>query len=191
MSDDPRLEEWAADWREPVDPWLAGARTTAAEVHRSARRSRLLELVLALGCATALALAVWHASNVVERIFAGGVILAIGVLWARRRADREREVRALLLAEETFLAATRALRQSELRLARFVLALSVATSAFFLPWWWNGREWHAGAAITSRLVVIAFWIPAIALLLLVAWSIRLWRRARGELRAMEEIGSHK
>ena len=187
MSDDPRLEEWAADWREPADPWLASVRTMGADVQRSQRRARLLELALALGCALALALAAWHASNVVERIFAGGVILAIGVLWARRRADREREVRALLSAEETFVAATRALRRSELRLARFVLVLSLATSAFFLPWWWNGREWHASAAMTSWLVVISFWIPAIALLLLVAWSVRLWRRARAELRTMEEI----
>jgi hypothetical protein len=188
MSDDPRLEDWAADWREPVDPWLAGARITAAEVQRSERRSRLLELALAVACALALALAAWHASSVAERLFAGGVILAIGILWTRRRADREREVRALLAAEETFLAATRALRRSELRLARFVLALSLVTSAFFLPWWWNGREWHVGAALTSGVVVIWFWIPALALLVLVAWSLRLWRRARAELRAMEEIG---
>jgi hypothetical protein len=187
MSDDPRLEEWAADWREPVDPWLAGARTTAAEVQRSERRSRMVELVLVVACALALALAAWHASNIAERLLAGGVILAIGLLWARRRADRDREVRALLTAEETFLAATRTLRKSELRLARFVLAASLATSAFFLPWWWNGREWHAGAAMTSRLMVLWFWIPAMALLLLVAWSIRLWWRTRRDLRTMEDL----
>lgn len=172
-------------WRESGPP-LATSRV-AARIQRTRRRAGLERAAVAAIPTASIALvieALRHAGNGRERVLglaaAAGTVLA----WASFVRSRRRTRAALGASTPEFIAAELRRCEGDRRLAIAVWVTLACELAFLVPWWIGGVRLHARAPF-APIVAWTFWGPATLVVLLSAWSIRLWRNARREQRGFE------
>jgi hypothetical protein len=181
-------ERWQALWRRSGTA-AVGAQDAARRIARARRRllfARLVESAVAGAAILITAMALRHAANAFEAALGLVVGLSIGILWLRRIRLREREDAGVASSSPEHLAVLESVRRHEVRLAQFIWIVLLLELAFLTPWWVIGSRVHH-RSFTNVDSWLAVWLPILGMLALFAWSLRLWRRARAELRAVERL----
>ena len=181
-------DRWQHLWRR-AGTGGAGAPDATRQIARARRRllfTRLVESGVAGVAILVTAAALRHAGNPFEAALGLVVGLSIGLLWIQRIRLREREDAAISGSSPEHLAVLESVRRQEVRLARFIWIVLALELAFLTPWWVIGSRVHHRSFVDpgSWLTV---WMPILGMLALLAWSVRLWRRARVELHAVERL----
>lgn len=183
-------ERWQALWRG------AGAGSAGAGVPDAARQfargrralvfARLVESAVAGAAILITAAALRHAGNPFEAALGLVVGVGIGLLWIQRIRTREREDAAVATSSPGHLAVLERLRRQEMRLAQFIWIVLPLELAFLTPWWVIGSRVHHRSFVDSG-SWLTVWLPSLGMIALFAWSLLLWKRARAELHAIEEL----
>jgi hypothetical protein len=196
MSGDRSKFDLAKEWRDEAPP-LIGRIDGVEQVRRAHRRmliERLTGIAVPLAAIALIGAALYHASNVRERVLGALAAACVLVSWAIHmrwlRAQRHR----LAAPSRQFVQATLRHRALERRIAVFLWAILAFELAFLIPWWAGGIRVHAAKPLTT-IAVLTFWVPAGAIVALGAWSMRLWRRASTDLprlrRAIAELSEEE
>lgn len=181
-------ERWEALWRRAGS---AGAvlQDAPRQIARGRRRllvARLVESAVAGAAILITAAALRHAGNPFEAALGLVVGVGIGILWIQRIRVREREDAGVAATSPEHLAVLERVRRQEVRLAQFIWIVLPLELAFLTPWWVIGsRVHHRTFADPSSWLTV--WLPIVGMVALFGWSLRLWRRARGQLRAIEGL----
>ena len=183
-----------SDWERWQELWQTGRAPTLAQdaprqIARARRRlfaARLIESAVAGVAILITAAALRHAGNSFEAALGLVVGMCIGFLWIQRIRVREREDAGVAATSPEHLAVLERVRRQEGRLAQFIWIVLPLELAFLTPWWVIGSRVHH-RTFTDPSSWLTVWLPIVGMLALFAWSVRLWRRARGELRAIERL----
>ena len=181
-------ERWEALWRRGGS---AGAviQDAPRQIARGRRRllvARLVESAVAGAAILITAAALRHAGNPFEAALGLVVGVGIGFLWIQRIRVREREDAGVAATSPEHLAVLERVRRQEVRLARFIWIVLPLELAFLTPWWVLGSRVHH-RTFTDPSSWLTVWLPIVGMVTLFGWSMRVWRRARGELRAIEGL----
>jgi cytochrome c-type biogenesis protein CcmH/NrfF len=184
-------DEWER-WRED---WQAGgatvdARQLPARMRRERRRmlvASAVEGALALAACGGIAAALVHTPHGFDAWWGIAVLVMLAGSWAiatwlRRRA----EAPSFADATEDFVALSRRRCRRQLRAVHFAWLLAALELAFLVPWWIGGYRVH-GLRPGSVLTVLAWWLPAAAILGLFAGTLHLRRRVRAELEQLDRL----
>ena len=191
MNEQVPIQDWArlqVLWRRAGSAG-AVAQDAPRQIARARRRllaARLIESVVAGAAILVTAVALRHAGNPFEAALGLVVGVSIGILWIQRIRVREREDAGVAASSPEHLAVLENVRRQQVRLAHFIWIVLPLELAFLTPWWVIGSRVHRRSFIDpgSWLTV---WLPLLGMLALFAWSVRLSRRARAELRAVERL----
>ncbi|PYO41059.1 MAG: hypothetical protein DMD33_15610 [Gemmatimonadetes bacterium] len=191
MNEQMPIQDWErvqALWRRAGS---AGAVVQDAprQIARARRRllvARLIESAVAAAAILITAMALRHAGNPFEAALGLVVGVGIGILWIQRIRLREREEAGIAATSPEHLAVLKRVRRQEVRLARFIWIVLLLELAFLTPWWVIGNRVHHRTFVDPG-SWLSVWLPLLGMLALFAWSVRLARRARAELRAVERL----
>jgi hypothetical protein len=181
-------ERWQQEWRRTGSGVAApaDARRYIARARRERLVARLIEGAVAGAALLVTAAALWHAANPFEALLGLVVGLAIGALWVQRALIREREDSAVAASSPEHLALLRGVRRQDIRLAQFIWLVLPLELAFLIPWWVIGTRVHH-RSLTDVGSWQTVWLPLLGMLALFVWSVRLWRRARAEIHALDRL----
>ena len=110
----------------------------------------------------------------------------IGGLWMLRFLIRRPEYAAADANSVELLGVMRTVRLQQMRLARFIGTVIVLELAFLIPWWVIGSRVH-GRSLTSAGPWLTMLLPILGMAGLTAWALRLWLRARRDVRSIEML----
>ena len=180
MTDMSDWDAWKADWQ------CESSRDQPRAI-RSERQSgaRLARGAIAIGGLLLLGGAITHAADVGEAVLAVLVAVGIATTWLAH-AWGQREHDADASDAVSFLHTALRARRGQVKLARFVWTVLSLEAVFLVTWWAGGLRVHAHEAL-SLLAVGWLWGPLATMLGLAWWSVRLHRRASGELRELERL----
>ena len=188
MSEERELERWQEEWKGEESagrlPVVAPSQIAAAS--RQILIARIIEGVIAAGALGVTALALQHAANALEATFGLVVGAAIGIVWIRRVFIRRQEDAAATASSVEHLALMENVRRQQRRLAHFVWLVIALELVFLTPWWIIGSRMHP-RSFTDLTSWEALWLPILGILGVLAWSIRLNRRAGNEIRSIGRI----
>lgn len=181
-------ESWQAEWRR-----AGSADTVAQRAPRYLARARLrlliarvIESAVAAAAILITAAALWHAANPFEAGLGLVVGVAIAALWIQRVRIRDREDAGVAASSPQHLAILERVKRQEIRLAHFIWIVLALELAFLTPWWViGGRVHHRTFTDPSSWETV--WLPIVGMVALLAWSVRLRRRARAELKSVERL----
>ncbi|HVH09185.1 MAG TPA: hypothetical protein VM736_05255 [Gemmatimonadales bacterium] len=181
-------ERWQAEWQRTGGAGAAppDAAREMARARRAVIGARLLESAIAGAAILVTAAALRHAGNPFEAglgLVVGGLI---GALWIQRIRLRAREDAGVAASSPAHLVALGSQRRQEIRLARSIWIVLALELAFLTPWWIIGTRVHH-RSLTNPGSWLTVWGPIVGMAALLAWSWRLARRARAELRAIERL----
>jgi hypothetical protein len=181
-------ERWEALWRRAgsADAVAQDAPQWIKRARRGLLLVRLVESAIAGAAILVTAAALRHAGNSFEAGLGLVVGLSIGVLWIRRIRLREREDAGVAASSPQHLAVLEGEKRQEVRLAHSIWIVLALELAFLTPWWVIGSRVHH-RSLTNLGSWETVWLPIVGMLALLAWSVRLSRRARVELRAIEGL----
>ena len=183
-------ERWQGEWQRTGDA-EAVARHAPEQIARGRREllfARLIESVVAGVAILVTAAALRHAANRFEAGLGLVVGSCIAALWIQRIRLREREDSAMVAGSAQHLAVLGSVRRQEIRLAHFIWIVLPLELAFLTPWWVIGTRVHH-RSLTDVGSWQTVWLPIVGMVALFVWSLRLRRRARAELRAIERLSS--
>ena len=177
-------------WRElpPPDATEIESAERMRRIHRHFAGERVVAIGLPVALLGLIAVALWHASNHLERALGTSAALGVVIVGAVYVATRLRERRALAATAPDFVAVVLRRRRAERRLAAFIAIVLILELLFLIPWWSGGVSKHADHLL-STVVVLTLWLPAVAIALLGLWALRLWRTARAQIHALAEIAA--
>jgi hypothetical protein len=181
-------ESWQAEWRRAGSAGTL-AQTAPRYLVRARLRlvlARLIENIVAAAAILITAAALRHAGNAFEAGLGLVVGVAIGVLWVQRARLHDREDAGVATSSPHHLAVLESVKRQEIRLAHFIWIVLPLELAFLMPWWVIGSRVHHRTFVdpSSWLTV---WLPIVGMLALLAWSVRLRRRARADLKGIERL----
>jgi hypothetical protein len=183
------------DWERWREDWAQGgaapdARPLAGRLRRERRRMVLAaaaEAALTLAACGGIAAALAHTPRGLDAAWGLAVLLMLAGSWAvaawQRRSDA-----SLPLGDATadFVALARRRCRRQLRAVRFAWLLAALELAFFVPWWIGGWRVH-GSHPGLALALLAWWLPAAAILALFAVTLPLRRRLAAELERLDRL----
>ena len=160
MNEERELGRWQEEWKGGGG---AGglpivAPSQIAAASRQILIARIIEGVIAAGALGITALALQHAANAF--------------------AATASSVEHLALMENV--------RRQQRRLAHFVWLVIALELVFLTPWWIIGSRMHP-RSFTDLTSWEALWLPILGILGVLAWSIRLNRRAGEEIRSISRV----
>ena len=180
-------ERWQRQWQRPADEsGVAAARQRLARARRELLVAKLLEVSVAVAALLLVALALIHAANAFEAALGLLVGAAICSAWLLRNVVRDREEASLTASSAEHLDIMGTVRLQHLLLVRFVWIVMTLDLVFLIPWWIGGSRVHP-RTLTNLDSWIGMWLPMAGLIGLFLWSLRLWRRARRELGAIDRV----
>lgn len=181
-------ERWQAEWRwgGRFDAALQDAARQLARARRALFVAQLAESAVAAVAILVTAAALRHAGNRFEAGLGLVVGVCIGLLWIQRLRLREREDAGVAATSPEHLVALGSVRRQEVRLAQFIWMVLPLELAFLTPWWVIGSRVHH-RSFTDPGSWLTVWLPILGMGALFVWSLRLWRRARTELGAIERL----
>ena len=183
-------ERWQALWRRAGSAdavaLAEGAPRQIARARRGLLLARLVEGSVAGAAILVTAAALRHAGNPLEAGLGLVVGVSIGILWIWRMRMREREDAGVAASSPQHLGVLASMRRQQVRLAQFIWIVLPLELAFLTPWWVIGSRVHH-RSFTNPDSWLTVWLPILGMLALLAWSVRLSRRARAELRAIERV----
>jgi hypothetical protein len=186
----PERDDWAG-WRDAwggapsglADSEVTAARSRADAERRRARLASVLVSALAAASVAGIAVAVRHAPE--RATVAWGAVVAAAILaFAAVERARHGSDAALALPTESYVAHARARGRAQLRAARAAWVVVGLTLAFLAPWWVEGFRAH-GAQLGSAVAIAGWWVPAAAIVVVVAWTVRVHRRVAAELSRLD------
>ena len=178
-------------WLELRSAWQSatpdhGVRVARDMVNRAMRRSLATRTGAAFVAIASIAGAILHAANAWEAALGVGVGVAIVAIWWASAAAERRTRAALSEPGEDYLGARARILRTQIRAFRFVWVVVLILLVFLVPWWLGGFTAHRDAGLFDTLMLVAFWIPAVTMLAIVAWTWRRVEAARRELAATGE-----
>lgn len=181
-------ERWQEDWQ--GGGATPDARQLPARRRRERRRMLLaaaVEAALALAACGGIAAALVHTPHGFDRWWGIAVLVLLAGSWAiatwqRRRADSV----SLAATTESFVDLARRRCRRQMQAVRLAWLLAALELAFLVPWWIGGYRVH-GLRPGSALTWFAWWIPAAAILGLLAGSLVVRRRVRAELEQLDRL----
>ncbi|HEX6749521.1 MAG TPA: hypothetical protein VF092_19660 [Longimicrobium sp.] len=177
-------ESWRSDWQADAGP-LPDARELVASETRRVRRAAAAEIALAALAVAGLAAALLHTperEDIVRAVaVASLIVLALAIRLVQRR-NRPSGGEATAAFVELSLRG----RVRQLRAIHFAWVVVALELAFLVPWWIDGFRIHR-EALTAPVFIAAWWLPALLLAALLAWTFRLHRRLRGEVSRLEAL----
>lgn len=183
-------DRWSEQWRAERVPEteLAALVARTARARRALIGMRVLTLAVTLLALAAVAAALYHASNALERAL--GVVVAIGICiaWGVDTAQ-QRDIHAHADAPpEKYLALRRALCMRWLRFARLLWVLSALDLIFLFPWWVGGARYHG---FGFRFVHLTSpWGPLGLIVVAVVAAARIHRKASAELKSIDQTSDN-
>ncbi|OLC06970.1 MAG: hypothetical protein AUH41_11430 [Gemmatimonadetes bacterium 13_1_40CM_66_11] len=181
-------EQWQAEWQRAgkADAAAQDAPRQIARARRALAGTRLIESVVAGVAILVTAAALRHAGNAFEAALGLVVGAGIAALWIQRIRLREREDAAVATSSPQHLAVLGSVRRQEVRLAHSIWIVLALELTFLTPWWIVGTRVHH-RTLTDPGSWMTVWLPILGMVALFVWSLRLRRRARAELRAIERL----
>jgi hypothetical protein len=189
------MSERRDEWQRWQEDWQGGgatldARQLPARLRRERRRLLLAaaaEAALALAACGGIAAALVHTPRGFDRRWGIAVLLMLAASWAiatwqRRRVDGL----SLAAATEGFVELARRRCRRQLRAVRLAWLLAALELVFLVPWWIDGYRVH-GLGAGSALTWFAWWVPAAAILGLLAGTLGVRRRVRAELDQLDRL----
>ncbi len=189
------MTEPNSDWGRWQDEWQRGDSrqlpvTAGLRQVAKARREFLLihvvEALIGFASVLLLALALKHVANPFQAALGVAVGAGIGLIWAQRIVHRRQEYASATAASVNYLASLRAVRERQIRLARFVWLVIALDVVFLIPWWVIGSRVHA-RKITDVGSALPVWLPIAGFIALLVWSLGLRRNARKEIGAIDQV----
>jgi hypothetical protein len=181
-------EQWQAEWQRVgnADAAARGAARQIAKARRQLFVARVIEGAVAGAAILVTAAALRHAGNPFEAVLGLVVGIGIGALWIQRIRLREREDAAVAASSPEHLTMLASVRVWQVRLAHFIWIVLALELAFLTPWWVIGSRVHH-RSFTDPGSWETVWLPIAGMVALFVWSVRLRRRARADLRAIERL----
>lgn len=189
------MSEPRDEWERLREDWQAGgatldARQLPARMRRERRRlvvATAVEGALALGACGGIAAALVHTPHGFDAWWGIAVLVMVAGSWAIATWQRRRaEDPSLANATEDFVELSRRRCRRQLRAVRFAWLLAALELGFLVPWWIGGYRVH-GLRPGWALTVLAWWIPAAAILGLFAGTLHVRRRVRAELEQLDRL----
>ncbi len=189
------MSERRDEWERWQEDWQGGgaapdARQLPVRLRRERRRMLLAvaaEAAMALAACGGIVAALVHTPRGFDRRWGIAVLVMLAGSWAiaawqRRRVDG----RSLAAATESFVELARRRCRRQLRAVRVAWLLAALELVFLVPWWIDGYRVH-GLGAGSALTWFAWWVPAAAILGLLAGTLGVRRRVRAELDQLERL----
>ncbi|HEY1953701.1 MAG TPA: hypothetical protein VGG76_12930, partial [Gemmatimonadaceae bacterium] len=168
----------------PATP--GGALRLAAKARRLELFSRLIEGAISGIALLAVIFALRHSHNPLEAAIGLVVGLAIGIVWLERILLRRVQFEAQSGISDDYLSAMRRVRVRESRLGQFVWIVLSLELIFLIPWWVVGSRVHS-RRLTDPGSLLTMWLPIAVFVALFIWSLRLGRRAKLEIKAIDAM----
>lgn len=191
------MSEQHDDWERWHEDWQSGGaapdvRQVSVRLRRERRRMLLAaaaEAALALAACAGIVAALVHTPRGFDRRWGIAVLVMLAGSWAIATWQRRRDDgRALAAATEGFVELARRRCRRQLRAVRVAWLLAALELAFLVPWWIDGYRVH-GLGAGSALTWFAWWVPAAAILGLLAGTLGVRRRARAELAQLDQLAA--
>jgi hypothetical protein len=146
----------------------------------------LAELVIVIIAAVGVLAALRHSANVLERILGVSVVVAVVAVWAVYALARRREQQVVDTSALEYVGVLRGLRQRQIRFVHFGWLVLTLELVFLLTWWAGGIDVHR-AQLAAPIAIASLWIPLVAMVVFVAWTMRLRARASAELLVLAQL----
>ena len=181
-------------WRPPPDqaPSVPNEHDSATLIARADRAGRtmtlvaLTEVVIVILAAVGVFAAMRHSANVVERILGVSVVVAVASVWSVHALARRREQQVVDSSALEYVAVLRGLRQRQIRFVHFGWLVLTLELVFLITWWAGGIGVHRGQ-LAAPIAIASLWIPLVAMVVFVAWTVRLRARASAELLVLAQL----
>ena len=183
-------ERWQEDWQ--GGGAAPDVRQVSVRLRRERRRMLLAaaaEAALALAACGGIVAALVHTTRGFDRRWGIAVLVMLAGSWAIATWQRRRDDgRSLAAATESFVDLARRRCRRQLRAVRVAWLLAALELAFLVPWWIDGYRVH-GLGAGSALTWFAWWVPAAAILGLLAGTLGVRRRVRAELDQLDRLAA--
>jgi hypothetical protein len=151
------------------------------------RRIRLAAAGLALLAVCGAALALLHTPTLGDTARALPVMALIAVAWWMERQRWRAYSSVLPRTTDSFLAVSGQRVRLQLRAVRLAWLIIAAELAFLVPWWIDGYRYHA-QELLAPLTFLTVWLPAVFVLIVLLWTLRLHRLVRAEQQRLDQLG---
>ena len=179
-------EQLQAEWQRAGELAAADATQLIAKARRGRLVHRLIEGVVAGAAILITAAALRHAGNPFEAALGLIVGIAIAALWVQHGRLRVKEDGAVSASSPMHLDVLASVCRQQVRLARFVRIVLGLELVFLTPWWVIGSRIHHRTLLDPAFW-LTVWLPAAGMVAVFVWSVRMRRRARAELAAVERL----
>jgi len=179
-------EQLQADWQRAGERAAADATQLIAKARRGRLVHRLIEGAVAGAAILITAAALRHAGNPFEAALGLIVGIAIAALWVQHGRLRVTEDGAVSESSPMHLDVLASVCRQQVRLARFVWIVLGLELVFLTPWWVIGSRIHHRTLLDPAFW-LTVWLPAAGIVAVFVWSVRMRRRARAELAAVERL----
>ena len=179
-------EQLQAEWQRAGERAAADATQLIAKARRGRLVHRLIEGVVAGAAILITAAALRHAGNPFEAALGLIVGIAIAALWVQHGRLRVKEDGAASESSLMHLDVLASVCRQQVRLARFVRIVLGLELVFLTPWWVIGSRIHHRTLLDPAFW-LTVWLPAAGMVAVFVWSVRMRRRARAELAAVERL----
>jgi len=176
-------ERWKTQWQGQT------ADERSLRLSRANRRRLaiipIFESVVVATLLILVVLALRHAASRYEAALGLGVSVGICSVWLQRVFIRSREHASDASAGNEYLLSARDVAVRQARLAQFIWITLLLELVFLIPWWVIGSRMHS-RAITNVGSLLTMWLPIVGCVALIVWSVRLYRKARRLMQAIDQ-----